>query len=449
MPPIDEKSYFKLKADYLRLKSLCSDTSTEMNSYLYHMEEIRAVFEKESLLGVIYVNISNFHKLENIYGWQVSDEILRKFASILKSIPQEITNSKRIIAQTNIHTEEFLIFFPCSAHQHVGNLDLIERAVSKLEHYITTEMKLKMLGVLFEEIELSFGYSIICDNPFLRFERLIYNSTEEAKEMAQHKEERERLKRKMELRQIIKEEKISTFFQPIVNLQTSEILGYEALCRGPEKTAFEAADFLFTTSIEHNLSFELDLLCRSRILDHLSEIPKNLKLFINILPVSIIERNIKESKIAEIVEKAKIEPSNIVLEISEKGVIKDYKKFRRRMKSYRDMGFQVAIDDIGTGYSNIQTISEIVPDYLKIDIALIKNIHLDLIKQELLETLIAMAKKLNAKVISEGIENKEDLAILRDMGIEYGQGFYLSYPAPSFPAISKSSKKELLKRKRQ
>ena len=446
MSPIDEKNYFKLKADYLHLKSLFSDKDTGLNSYLYHLEEIRALFEKEALLGIIYINISNFNKLENIYGWQVSDDILVKFATILRELPDDIADPRVILAQTTTHTEEFLLFLPHLALQHVGDLDLVEKTVTRLEEHIKSILKRKMKGVPSEEIELSFGYSVVCDNPFLRFERLIYNSVEEAKLMARHKEERERLKRKMELRHIIKEEKIQTFFQPIVNLKTGGIIGYEALCRGPKKTAFEAADFLFTTSIEHNLSFELDLLCRTRILDYIDAIPKDLKLFINLLPLSIIEQNLEESRIVEIMEKARMKPSDIVLEISEKGKIKDYKRFREKMKSYRDMGFLVAIDDIGTGYSNIQTISEIVPDYLKIDIALIKNIHLDLIKQELLETLIAMAGKLKAKVISEGIENKEELSILIDMGIEYGQGFYFSHPAPPFPTISKSSKEELLKR---
>jgi len=101
----------------------------------------------------------------------------------------------------------------------------------------------------------------------------------------------------------------------------------------------------------------------------------------------------------------------------------------------RRQGFLVAIDDVGTGYSSLQTITEIHPDFIKVDLSLVKNIHRSLLKQELVHSLLQAGSRIGAQVIAEGIETEEERRTLRQCGVRYGQGYFFARPAPPFPGL--------------
>ena len=107
------------------------------------------------------------------------------------------------------------------------------------------------------------------------------------------------------------------------------------------------------------------------------------------------------------------------------------------LEQLRRLGFLVAIDDVGTGYSSLQTVSEVAADFLKIDISLIKNIHQSLIKQDLVHSLLQVASRTRTRVIAEGIETEEEYRALRACGVRLGQGFYFARPAPAFPVLAR------------
>ena len=125
------------------------------------------------------------------------------------------------------------------------------------------------------------------------------------------------------------------------------------------------------------------------------------------------------------------------LEITERTAIDDFPGFRREVDRLRDRGFQVAIDDIGTGYSSLQAVSEVHPDFLKVDMSLIRHIDRSLIKKGLVSALVEMGRKIGSRVIAEGIEREEELQALMECGVQYGQGFYFGEPAPAFVRIAR------------
>ena len=94
------------------------------------------------------------------------------------------------------------------------------------------------------------------------------------------------------------------------------------------------------------------------------------------------------------------------------------------------MGFKVALDDTGVGYSSLGTVMELSPDYIKVDLSLVRSIDTDPPRQELLRALQAVSEKIDAEIIAEGIESREELITLRDLGIPYGQGYLLGRAAP-------------------
>jgi EAL domain-containing protein (putative c-di-GMP-specific phosphodiesterase class I) len=118
----------------------------------------------------------------------------------------------------------------------------------------------------------------------------------------------------------------------------------------------------------------------------------------------------------------------VVLEITERTAIKDYPKFRKRLRSFRERGFRFAVDDAGSGYAGLGSIANLEPDFIKLDISLINSIDTNFIKQNLVETMVGFAKEQGAMVIAEGIERAEELETVKRIGVPLVQGFLLHRP---------------------
>ena len=164
-----------------------------------------------------------------------------------------------------------------------------------------------------------------------------------------------------------------------------------------------------------------------------------MKLFLNALPETLGTPGFVDDGFLRSLEQIPLQPRNLVLEITERTSIRDFEAFGRGLEPLRRQGFLVAIDDVGTGYSSLQTISEIQPDFLKIDISLIKRIHQSLIKQELVHSLLQIASRIGARVIAEGVETEDEYRALRRCGVRYGQGFFFAPPGPPFASLARGA----------
>jgi EAL domain-containing protein (putative c-di-GMP-specific phosphodiesterase class I) len=132
---------------------------------------------------------------------------------------------------------------------------------------------------------------------------------------------------------------------------------------------------------------------------------------------------------------SKINPFNVVLEVTEREAVEDYDLFKEAATYYSDIGFAIAVDDTGAGYSSLETVVELKPKYIKLDISIIREIDKNILKQELIKAIVGLSKKMHSIVIAEGIETEEELNTLKEIGINFGQGFLFGKPAPPFPDI--------------
>ena len=123
-----------------------------------------------------------------------------------------------------------------------------------------------------------------------------------------------------------------------------------------------------------------------------------------------------------------MEPADVVFEVAERAAVEERQPYRDTLRTLKARGFGIAIDDMGAGYASLQALVDLEPDYLKFDIALVRNIHRSLIKRSLLETLVELSQKIGARVIAEGIEAPTELATLRELGVPLGQGRHLAPP---------------------
>jgi EAL domain-containing protein (putative c-di-GMP-specific phosphodiesterase class I) len=225
-------------------------------------------------------------------------------------------------------------------------------------------------------------------------------------------------------------------FQPIVYLDNLRVLGYEALSRGPEDSGFEGTEILFTFAESTNMLLDLERLCRKNALRAAQSLNISHKLFLNSSAKALQDKDFTADQLAEYVSELGLHQDGIVLEITERVAIQEWVAFKKILRQFRNHGFQIAIDDMGAGYSSLQAIAELEPDYLKFDVSLVRNIQENLIKKGLLETLVSLSSKINASVIAEGIEEKEEYEVLRSLGVQLGQGYYFASPSIQPPLVS-------------
>ncbi|MCD6578867.1 EAL domain-containing protein, partial [bacterium] len=127
--------------------------------------------------------------------------------------------------------------------------------------------------------------------------------------------------------------------------------------------------------------------------------------------------------------KAKYKNLEIILEVTEKKFIQDFDKFQSFFSLIRDKGIKIALDDVGSGYSSLQYLIELNIDYFKIDMTLVQDIHKNYLKRSVVSALVDIAREKHAKVIAEGIEKVEELKVIREFGIDFGQGFLFARPS--------------------
>ncbi len=237
---------------------------------------------------------------------------------------------------------------------------------------------------------------------------------------------------------IIGNREIKTVFQPIVSLRDGEILGHEALSRITCDTEIGNMEELFILAGKHNCLWELEQLCRTKAFEAAFRFmipPYNKKLFINVNPNVLHDETFQRGLTKEYLNQYQISPSNIIFEITERNVIKDLDGFISTVNHYKNQDYRIAIDDAGAGYSGLNLISDINPNYIKLDMKLIRHVHSDSLKAALVKSMVGLSKVSNIHVIAEGIESEEELDTLIHLGVQYGQGYLIQYPSSEVKEI--------------
>ncbi|NQX68266.1 GGDEF domain-containing protein [Paenibacillus alba] len=227
---------------------------------------------------------------------------------------------------------------------------------------------------------------------------------------------------------MIKEQLLYSVYQPIVSLQDGQVMGYEALIRGPKESPFHSPLAMFQFAEQQGELYTLEQLAREKAIQgSILEHPQQL-LFINISSQVLYDPGFVPGKTLEILQNHGLSPNNVVFEITERSSIEDFSLAKKILEHYRKQGYRIAIDDAGAGYSSLQAIAELQPDFIKIDRSLIENIHKSKVKEYILETFVTFALKMNISLIAEGIEHEDELIKLTRLGVHYAQGFLLGKP---------------------
>jgi len=237
--------------------------------------------------------------------------------------------------------------------------------------------------------------------------------------------------KKKELENILDNRLIKTVFQPIVSLRDGEILGHEALSRITGEGEINSPTTLFEVAKEYNRLWDLELLCRNKAFEAAYEFmkpPYDKKLFLNVSPNIMHDENFKKGLTKEYLKKYNITSHHIIFEITERNIIADMQGFMSTIDHYKSQDYKIAIDDAGAGYSGLNLISDISPNYIKLDMKLIRDIDSDNLKYALVKGMVELSKTSNISMIAEGIETYNELETLVKLGVQFGQGYYLQRP---------------------
>ena len=244
---------------------------------------------------------------------------------------------------------------------------------------------------------------------------------------------------RMQLNDIIERRQLSALLQPIARMQDGEIMAYEGLIRGPSDSPLHSPLNLFKAARACGRTVEVEHLCRRVVLERFAELQLPGKLFLNVSPECLLlQPDGTRGETLQYIHQIGIHPDRVIIELTENQPTYDYELMREAVLHYRNMGFQIAIDDLGEGFSSLRLWSELRPEYVKIDMHFIQGINHDPVKLQFVRSIQEIADKSDTLVIAEGIETQAELLVLRDIGVAYGQGYHLgrphSAPARALPA---------------
>lgn len=231
------------------------------------------------------------------------------------------------------------------------------------------------------------------------------------------------------IRDILQAGTLRTVFQPIVEGTSWDAHGFEALTRGPASSALEAPASLFSAAVEQDCMLELEQACIVSALKSFSMLKMEGKLFLNVRPETLLRWDTAPLWLQNQLHACGIDPRALVLEITEHGVGQSEGELATAVAPLRSLGCEIAIDDLGTGVSGLQTWSAIRPEYVKVDRYFIAGIESDPVRGEILRAVIDMGRATSSNIIAEGIENREQCSMVAQLGVDLLQGYYIGRPA--------------------
>ncbi|MDP2183546.1 MAG: bifunctional diguanylate cyclase/phosphodiesterase [Actinomycetota bacterium] len=416
------------------IRKLLFDPVTGLPTTPLLFPRIQMLLEERGEVSLLAVNVVRYSKIEEIYGWKVFDDVMREVAGALERITGTVLRDSDIVAELMISGNAFVVVLSPPRNSVKMDPDARQMIVRKVEDSVREELSTKMETALFRKFGCYVGASTIAFVENTRLERLVHEGLDQALSDSGNREAQDADARCEALREIIADGAVRTVVHPLLDIHTMEIIGYEALSRGPEGSEFERPDKLFKIAYDADLVLRLERLCRKKALEAAESMPAGRLLFLNIEPDAVADPELREIMTTSLLAQSHITPDRIVLEITERSAITDFPAFRSTLEYLRALGFHVAVDDAGAGYGSLQCLAEVHPEWLKIDLSLVRGCDSDEVRASLMGSLVSFADKIGVNLVAEGIETVEELKTLREMGVQYGQGFLFSLPVDPFPS---------------
>ena len=404
-------------------------------NYLIQGEKIEAILTEIMLqdkVGLIYFDIQACGEIEKVYGDAVCQRILFHFRTAVSTLHLSGPDPK-VVGWQDLGGDDAALVVAMNGR--ASYLDLCNLA-EKLHSLALGSVNAALGKEKLPAISLHVGYAFLEPPVKRKIESVLYSAVKEALELAKSPLNIDQRRQIEDLKHIIDQQQLTTVFQPIIATGSGEIFGYEALSRGPANSSLHLPGILFPLAEKAGLLYQLEQTTRLLAIQRFAAHKVPGKLFLNLSSKVIEAPEFSGGQTRAILDNLGLHPHSVVWEITERNAISDFDNFRKALEHYRKQGYLIAIDDAGAGYSSLQTIAELHPDFIKMDMSLISGVTHSPVKRALLETFVTFAAKINATLIAEGIETEEDLVTLIDIGFPLAQGYFIARPGSPPPQPS-------------
>jgi EAL domain-containing protein (putative c-di-GMP-specific phosphodiesterase class I)/CheY-like chemotaxis protein len=431
--PFQAERLLQTVREVLRDASVYHDDITGLPTLASVQVTVQRRLQDDHQLGLLYVTLDGVHALERTHGFEAVDDVFRIVSQRLAEMPGHLVRADDYLACASLGDGFLLILAPPRDDGRVREEDLL-LVKERLERELVAHLRQETRDRPFAGIELHVGCARIEHSPSVRFKRAFLEAIGRAGLSVEHERRQVRHRLGEELDRVLGDETISCVYQPIVRLQDYTVLGYELLARGPLRSELHYADALFEVArVEHRVH-ELDRLCRQAAARASGTLPSDCLRFINLEPTALFSEMVGELWVEEFVQAMRPDLRAItVMEITERSMIEDFAHMREVVRRFRERGFRIAVDDAGSGYSGLQTMVEIEPDFIKLDMSLTRGIDRSVLKQKLVGTLRDFCEQADIALVAEGIETPPQLHALETLGVEHGQGYLFARPGCPYP----------------
>jgi len=376
--------------------------------------------------AVMVVDVDRLKLINDSYGHEAGDAVLRAIAGCLRNLikPQDA------LARTG--GDEFSVF--------VDGIDAAS-AVALAE-----EMRRALYGVAvpFGLARISVGVASgtvgdagwavrdLADEALDQAKRRGRDRVEAAATVSAEQAQTPARRIEQAVRDLIEAGAVSSVYQPVVRLRDLEVVGYEALARPVGAPPDSSVEALFAAAHRTGLARDLDWLCRRAAVQQAQSLPPATPLFLNVGVSTLLDPLHDVDQMLLVLRWVGRRPAEVVLEITEREVVSDLRRFEEVIATYRDEGFRFAIDDVGEGHSTLEVLAASNPEYIKVARSL--TVASDRVgPRSAIHAVVAFAQSSGAAIIAEGIETEQHAELMAEMGVDLGQGWHLGRPAPAPP----------------
>jgi diguanylate cyclase (GGDEF)-like protein len=389
--------------------------------------------------AVLVVDLDNFKPINDLYGHRLGDEVLRVVAKRLSALVEDGSVAR-------LGGDEFGILLHCPADGDAG-IDLARRIVSEIPKPIP-------LAALSLQVGVSVGVAMYDpadnrENAMAQRDGAEVETVLRQADMAMYLAKAEgrgqyyvfdatmderlqaRVELEAEIETAIAEGQIVPYYQRIVDLETSETIGFEVLARWEHPTrGLILPDTFVPIAEDTGMTGEMVYGLLERSIDDAKAWPQHLYLSINVSPRQISDPSLPQ-RVLEILSRSSFAPHRLVIEITENAVVQKLDEAKAVLAKLRDAGVRVALDDFGTGYSALYHLRELDPDTLKIDRSFTSQMLHKPEEARIVKAIVSLSKALGLHTTAEGIEHEEVLERLMKLGCDAGQGFLFGKPEPA------------------
>jgi diguanylate cyclase (GGDEF)-like protein/PAS domain S-box-containing protein len=407
-------------------------TGLPNRAYFYELmaQQLTLSYQEKSQCAVMYLDLDNFKRINDSLGHSIGDTLLQEVSRVLARVIGESNTVSRLGG------DEFVVMVP--SFNQITELELLAQTiVDSLKDPFALNQCLVYTGA---SIGIALSRNVENVEEILRLADLaMYRAKELGKgrfvfhtgQMSDDILAARKLE--LELRESIRKQAIRVAFQPIVDLTTKEVLGYEALARWTTPSGDVVAPDVFVAFAEElGLIQELFEVVYTKVLKGFCDLQKR---HANTIYISInlscyqIPSLLSVEWMSSQLQSYRLQPENIILEITEGVLLKDSIKTRLWLDQVRAAGYRLALDDFGTGFSSLAYLKTIPVDILKIDRRFVADITNDKSDLALVSAILAIADAFSIRVIAEGVERESQREILGRLGCRLAQGYYFGKPA--------------------